>query len=340
MAQKFAKDQPAGFTNRIERVAIVGAGGNVGKYFAEALLKTGKHTVTAISREGSTSKFPDGVKIARVNYDDEASLVAGLQGQQFLVITLAAQGPPDTHSKLVAAAAKAGIPYVMPNNYGSDVENRKLCEENLYGLGSLQRIAEIEATGVSSWISMCCGFWYEWSLALGESCYGIDIRTKKATFLDDGKTKINTSTWEQCGKAIAGLLSLKEMPENANDKSPTVSSWKNKPLYISSFLVSQRDMLDSVNRVMGTTDKDWEIVFEKSNERYAKGVEDMKKGQRLGFARAMYSRGFYPNGGGDYESTKGLDNSKIGLGKDDLDAATKRTVEMVESGWNPFAGAN
>jgi len=180
----------------------------------------------------------------------------------------------------------------------------------------------------------------EWSLGLGEPAYGIDIRTKKATFFDDGKTKINTSTWEQCGKALAALLSLKELPEDENDKSLTLSSWKNKPVYISSFLVSQRDMLDSIHRVMGTSDKDWEIVFEKSDERTAKGIEDMKKGQRLGFARAMYARGFYPNGGGDYESTRGLDNDKLGLPKEDLDVATKRTIEMVGSGWNPFAGVN
>jgi hypothetical protein len=178
----------------------------------------------------------------------------------------------------------------------------------------------------------------EWSLALGEPFYGIDIKNKKAVFFDDGKTKINTTTWERCGEALAGLLSLKELPEDENDKTPTVSSWKNKPVYISSFLASQRDMLDSIHRVMGTSDKDWEILYEKSDERCAKGIEDMKKGQRLGFARAMYSRGFYPNGGGDYESTKGLDNEKLGLGKDDLDVATKRTVEMVESGWTPYSG--
>jgi len=296
--------------------------------------------VTAITREGSTSKLPDGVKVARVNYDDEASLVAALQGQKFLAITLSVSGPPDIHSKIVAAAAKAGIPYVMPNNYGGDIANRKLAEEDLYSKGVIERYVEIEKTGVSSYISMVCGFWYEWSLGLGERCFGIDIRSKKATFFDDGETKINTSTWEQCGKALAGLLSLKELPEDENDKEPNVAQWKNKPLYISSFLISQRDMLDSVHRVIGTTDKDWEIVFEKSAERYAKGLEDMKKGERSGFVRAMYSRAFYPNGGGDYESSRGLDNGKIGLEKDDLDVATKRTVELVATGWNPFAGVN
>jgi hypothetical protein len=181
---------------------------------------------------------------------------------------------------------------------------------------------------------------YEWSLGLGEPCFGIDIKTKKATFFDDGNTKINTTTWEQCGTALAGLLSLKELPEDENDKSATVSSWKNKPFYISSFLVSQREMLDSVHRVMGTTDADWEITFEKSDERYAKGLADLKQGQRLGFARAMYSRNFYPNGDGDYESRRGLDNEKIGLQKGDLDTATKKTIELVGTGWNPFGGVN
>lgn len=51
----------------------------------------------------------------------------------------------------------------------------------------------------------------------------------------------------------------------------------------------------------------------------------------------MYSRVFYPNGDGDYEFSRGLSNSLIGLPKEDLDEGTKRAVEMVESGWSPFA---
>jgi hypothetical protein len=57
----------------------------------------------------------------------------------------------------------------------------------------------------------------------------------------------------------------------------------------------------------------------------------------MGFAKAMYTRIFFPNGGGDFESSRGLANSAIGLPEDSLDEATKRVVEMVESGWNPFA---
>ncbi|TVY92661.1 hypothetical protein LAWI1_G003070 [Lachnellula willkommii] len=336
MSQKYASDQPAGFNNHIQKVAIVGAGGNIGKHFAEELIKTGKHTVTALTRADSKNTLPKGVKIAQVNYDDEESLVSALHGQQFLVITLGVFAPADTQIKIVKAAAKAGVPYIMPNVFGYDITNEKLVEEYLYG--SATKICDdIQGLGASSYVAMCCGFWYEWSLALGLDTFGFDFRDKKVKFFDDGKTAVNVSTWRNCGRALAGLLSLKEIPDDAQDTSPTVSQWKNKPLYVSSFRVSQRDMLDSVNRVKGTTDRDWEIVSEPSIERYQKGTEDMKKGDRTGFYRGMYTRVFFQNGDGDFESSKGLQNSLIGLSDDSLDEATKRALEMVESGWNPYA---
>lgn len=60
MAQQYANSQPTGFNNRIEHVAIVGATGSVGAYITKELLKRGKHTVTAITREDSKSKMPEG----------------------------------------------------------------------------------------------------------------------------------------------------------------------------------------------------------------------------------------------------------------------------------------
>ena len=295
------------------------------------MLKTGKHTVTAVTRTDSEGTLPAGVKVAQVNYDHGGqSLVSALQGQQFLVITLSVRAPPDIHSKLVKAAATAGLPYIMPNAYGFDIQNEALGKEDLYGATSLQRRAEIESLG-SSYIAMVCGFWYEWSLALGEAWFGFDVKNRKVTFFDDGKTRVNVSTWRQCGRALAALLSSSE-----SGASPAVSEWKNKPFYFASFRVSQRDMLDSTHRVTGTTDKDWEITYEATDQRHQNGLDEMQKGAMTGFAKAMYSRIFYPNGDGDLESSRGLSNSLMGLPKEDLDEATNRAVEMVESRWHPF----
>lgn len=284
-----------------------------------------------MTRADSKGTLPAGVKSAAVTYDDDGqSLISALRGQQFLIITLSVFAPPGTHAKLTSAAAAAGVPYIMPNVYGSDFQNASLVAEDLHSAGALARCTEVSDLG-PSYIALICGYWYEWSLACGEPWFGFDIANKKVTFFDDGKTLVNTSTWRQCGHALAALLSL---PESGN--SPAVQDWKNKPLYMASFRISQRDMLDSIHRVTGTTDQDWEIRYENTAQRYKDGLEEISKGVFTGRAKAMYSRVFFPNGDGDFEGKRGLANGMLGLPKEDLDEATKRAVDMVESGWTPF----
>ncbi|KAK3685205.1 putative oxidoreductase CipA [Podospora appendiculata] len=330
MAQKYAKDQPAGFTNRIERVAIVGASGSVGKPIAEELLKTGKHTITALTRAGSTNVLPAGIRSVAVDYDDEASLVAALQNQQFLIITLAARAPPESHHKLVTAAAKAGVPYVMPNCYGFLIADEAVRKEMLVAPQYHASVADIEAQGVSSWIALANSFWYEFSLGMSPDSYGFDIPARKATFYGDGTVKLSTTTWQQCGRAVAALLSLPELPADENDQAVTLSRWRNDQVSISDFYVSQRDMLDSLHRVLGTTDGDWTITYEPVEERYRKGLVDMKAGNLGGYRRAMYARGFYPDFK-DHVSADQAVNDLLGLPKEDLDAATKRAIALSEN---------
>ncbi|KAL8790999.1 MAG: hypothetical protein Q9195_006073 [Heterodermia aff. obscurata] len=322
--------------NRIQNVAIVGASGRLGSHMVTSLLQTGHHTITALTRPSSTASFPAPVKTLKVDYEspNDEALVSALRGQHFLIITLPVHAPPSTQSTLIAAAAKAGVRYIMPNIYGGDITNESLRKDDFYSAGAWKTCVEIEQLGGPAYVVMCCGFWYEWSLAIGEQWFGFDLRARKVTFYDEGETKIASSTWAQCGRAVAGLLSLPESAEE--DGGAAVAEWKNKPLYVASFRVSQRDMLDSIHRVTGSTDGDWEIKYEPTKKRYQDGLEEMKNGVRTGFAKALYARGFFLDGVADFESTKGLANEVLGLPSDDLDEATKRAVEMVESNWNPF----
>ncbi|KAK3403349.1 hypothetical protein B0T20DRAFT_24291 [Sordaria brevicollis] len=337
MSVKCAKDQPAGFTNRIERIAIVGAGGTVGYPIAEELLATGKHSVTALTRPGSTNSVPAGVKTIAVSYDSEdgeAALVDAFRGQQVLIICLSPAAAPDTHHRLVVAAAKAGVPYVVPNGWGwlwlDDEEKR---QKSIHGEMVYQNLKQVEAEGVSSWICVCCSFWYEFSLYTGERAYGFTLPDKKVTLFDDGEKKIWTSTTRQVGRAIAKLFSLKELPEDENDHGLTVSRWRNRPLSVGSFNVSQRDMLDSVHRVMGTTDEDWIITKEPSVARRERGLKLMATDPRQGFVLALYASIFLPEDVGFFgKSTfdeEDVDNRLLGLPKEDLDEATKRAIDIA-----------
>lgn len=273
----------------------------------------------------------------RVNYDDEGSLVSALKGQQFLIITLSVTAARDTQSKFIQAAARAGVPYVMPNSYGWDVQNEAF-ETDIPLTGGLFKKArtEIEAAGVSSWVTLVCGFWYEFSLVNGEQWFGFDFKEKKVTFFDNGETKINVSTWEQCGRAVAQLLSLKELPDDENDKEPALSNWRNKSVYIDSFEVSQRDMYESWKRITGDTDEDWTRATEPVTERYARGLELLEKGDHSGLALAMYSRVFYPNGDGNHGQRHGLVNDQLGLPKEDLDARTVVAKDLLDRGYSYF----
>ncbi|KAF5253547.1 hypothetical protein FANTH_1618 [Fusarium anthophilum] len=322
---RYAKDQPAGFTNSIERVAVVGAGGTIGSHIANALLQTGKHTVTALTRQGSTTNLPDGIIVAPIDYSDESTLIAALKNQQFLIITLAPNAPKDTHSKLVQAAAKAGVPYIMPNGYAGDIEQVKLGEDTLLGPIAKANRDEIERFGMK-WITVCCGFWFDYSLAGGESRFGFDFDNKSLTLYDDGNVKNSTSTLAQVGRAVASVLSLKEFPNDDNDL--TVSSFLNRAVYLNSFVVSQQDLFESVKRVTGTSDTDWTVTHQSSKQRYEEGMAQVKRGNMSGFSKLLYARAFFPDDPSELSAK--AQNELLGLPKWNLDEATRDGIALVE----------
>lgn len=271
--------------------------------------------------------MPEGVVVATVDYEDEATIVAALKGQQCLIITLSPTAPRDTHSKLVQAAAKAGVPYIMPNGYGGDIDNTKIGQDTLLGPVAQHNRDEIERLGMR-WITVCCGFWYDYSLAGGEARFGFDFDKRSLTIYDDGNTKNSTSTTSQVARAVAKVLSLQELPSSQRDKSLTLSSFVNKAVYVKSFVISQTDMFESVKRVTGTIDSDWSITHEDSKKRYEDGLAQVKTGNMAGFSKLLYARAFYPEDPADLSAK--AQNGLLELPNESLDEATKAGIDMVK----------
>ncbi|KAI4198269.1 MAG: hypothetical protein LQ346_002809 [Caloplaca aetnensis] len=341
MAQEYAATQPQGFKNYIENVAIVGlhsmftipqAAGYSGKYIVEELLRNGKQKVTAITREGGTSQMPAGIDVKKVNYDDHAALTEALRGQDALIITMGVRAPPEQQTKLIEAAAAAGVPWVLPNEFGNDNANESLRTDVMINAVKTQYREHIEKLGKSSWIGIACGFWYEFSLGGGPDTYGFDLKNRSLVLFDDGTQAISTSTLPQVGRGVANLLGLKILRDDENDKSPCLSDFKNKFAYIASFVVNQKEMLESVLRVTKTEEKDWKITHEPTKERYERGNEMFKAGSREGMRISMYTRNFYPDGSGNFAVTRGLDNDKFGLPKEDLDEYTTLAIQWATDG--------
>lgn len=90
----------------------------------EALFRTGKNTVTAITRFDSQSKLPTGVHSKKVDYNKPETLNEALRGQDALVITLSGRAPKLTDMQLINAADEAGVERILPNEWGPQHRKR------------------------------------------------------------------------------------------------------------------------------------------------------------------------------------------------------------------------
>lgn len=190
--------------------------------------------------------------------------------------------------------------------------------------------------GTTSYLFLACNFWYEFSLGGGPDRFGFDFPNRSLVLLDAGDVAIPTTTWPQCCRAIASLLSLRDLPEDETDKTtPLLSHFANESVYISSFRISQLDMFESVKRVTKTTDADWTVTHRSARERWEKGAAEVKQGNYKVFTEMLYSRMFVPGASGsdgDYQSRRELHNDLLALPVEDLDEATAVGVRMGENG--------
>ncbi|KAB8346053.1 hypothetical protein FH972_023105 [Carpinus fangiana] len=302
-------------SKQARNIAIVGGSGSVGTPTVAALLAHGIHTITAITRADSTATFAAGVKVVKGSYDDLSFLEASLNGQDALIIQLAFMADPSVQSNLISAAAKAGVPWIIPCEFGSDTGNPKFTDEVPIMQTKAEYRNQIEKLGVSSWIGIINNPWFDFSLRGGQ--FGINVAERKARLYGNGTVKANTTTLSKVGKSVAGLLSL---PDAELEK------FRNTWAYLSSFRVSQRDILESVIRATNTTEGDWAIEQVDPDQT----SEDAKKRAATGDYGAIvdlvYGTTFRQGYGGDYEATKSVVNKLLGLESEDLDQTDRSNI--------------
>jgi hypothetical protein len=255
---------------------------------------------------------------------------AALRGQDALIITMSVYAPKDTSEILIRAAAAAGVPWLLPNTFG--MYNREAVHLEVIGPGKVEERNLIEGLGASSWIGFSCGFWYEHALSQPD-LYGFDIQNRVVTFFDDGTERLNTSTWAQVGRAVASVLSLPIQPASSgNNSTTTLSEYRNRMVYLSSFTVNQKDMFESLKRVTGTSDAEWTVSRIPAKQRFEEARASIAAGNPLAFGRMLGSRFFFPGDNeGLYEISFGLDNAKLGLPEEYLDEFTRAGVELAAS---------
>lgn len=110
------------------KIAIVGGTGTIGSPTLHSLLDKNIHTITAISRSDSSASFPEHITVLKGDYSDEESLVSALKAQDVLIRQLGPRAMSAQES-VVCAAARAGVPYIIPTEFGTDIEALQLTRE-------------------------------------------------------------------------------------------------------------------------------------------------------------------------------------------------------------------
>ena len=298
----------------------MGATGNVGQAILDSILATGIHKVSVITRSesSSSSKLPDSVIIHRGSYTDESFLVAALAGQDILILAVSfmsysAQDP------IIRAAAKAGVPWILPTEYGSDPE-ASLNKDLPLNSHKVPFRELIEELGTSNWIGLSTNPWLDYCLLQG-GFVGIDIKQKTAQLYGNGEVKANFTALPRVGSTAAALLSLPDTE---------LSKFKNRFVYTSSVRVSQRDILESALRVTGTTEDQWTVEYKDTAEAIHGLKERMASGDMMAGAQLLFALTFSDGLGGDFNDKVVDYEGLLGLEKEEsLDDIVKQVVAKL-----------
>ncbi|KAJ7593781.1 hypothetical protein C8J56DRAFT_1001932 [Mycena floridula] len=178
----------------IKNVIQLGASGSLGVPLLQALQSSGKFNISVLTRESSTSTFPEGIKVIRADYSSHQSLVDALKGQDAAVITF--PGDPSmekTQRAVFDAAIEAGVSHIIPSSFGNDIANEPGKSLLMYApkVESENYLRKLAAEGKISYTTIYNGAFLDWALlSPGGSLLGIDLVKKKAALIDEGTTKL------------------------------------------------------------------------------------------------------------------------------------------------------
>jgi hypothetical protein len=100
--------------------------------------------------------------VQKGDYTSSEFLESALEGQDVLIMTFSAMAPLDLQTNFIQAAAKVGVPWILPNEYNSDGNNVELANAVGFLAAKRKYRAQIEELGKSSWIGIACNLWFDY----------------------------------------------------------------------------------------------------------------------------------------------------------------------------------
>ena len=296
-------------------ILLIGATGSIGSVVLHALEKEPTFTLTILQRASSTAQMPAHLDITRIgdNYPT-ADLVAAFRGKDVVINCMTTLAVADQY-RMIDAAIAAGVRRYIPSEYGlNNLRPEAQALSNVFrDKGQVQEYLKVKAEGgFIEWMSISCGMWVKWSMA--HDFLGMHVADKRFVFWDDGEGLFSCTTEENTAEGI--LRALRDAP----------GATKNTNVYLSDFAVSQKQLLEAIERIQGTN---YNI---ESVDSYAL-IEEKQTAVQNGdhsAAFALIETGFVTGRfGGHLEKEGVVMNGQLGLPKTTLDEVVSRALKSV-----------
>lgn len=213
----------------IKNVALVGASGQLGAPILKALIDSGKFTITAVSRTGSKSTFPSGIKVVYADLASVSSLTTAFAGQDAVVSAVGNEGFLG-QSVLFDASIAAGVKRFLPSEFGSDIATPAVAALPVFGykVATRKYIEEKIAAGADITYSyVITGGFLDWGIAHD---FLLATSDGKPKLYDGGDSLFSATSLASVGTAVVGVLS-------------NLEETKNRSVYVQDIQTSQNQLL-------------------------------------------------------------------------------------------------
>ncbi|KAH6977509.1 isoflavone reductase [Ilyonectria sp. MPI-CAGE-AT-0026] len=290
----------------LKKVSLVGASGNVGSSVLPELLKSDL-VLSAVTRETSSAKFPEGVAHVKSDFS-LSSLTEAFKGQDAVISMLPITALGD-QAVVIEAAIAAGVKRFIPSEYGSDSTSDAVIAVVPFFEGKKKYLDYLKSQESSiSWTALFTGPFFDWGLAAG--FVGFDFATKTSTLIDGGKTRFTTSNVAQIGRALVAVLS--HATETAN-----------KLVFVESFTTTQLEIHAALEKASG---EEWKVVNKTSESVRAEGFKLLGEGKILeGGGSLITALVLGKEGLEDHSDVEGgIWNSRLGLPVETVEETVKQ----------------
>lgn len=225
----------------------------------QAFLRS-KYEVTVLSRKDSKSTFPKEVRVVKVDYGHSPSLQTAMTGQD-VVISMIGGAVVGDQNRFIDAAVAAGVRRFIPSEFGPDTLQPGVHEIIPTLPAKLSTVNYLKTKESSmEWTSLITGVWLDWAIEGGLAAF--DLKNRVATIVDGGNTLFTGTILPKVAKAVLAILDRAE-------------ETRNKYIYVSSFNISQNDLLLAFEKVDG---QKWTVKHEKSEDILATGRKMVQEG--------------------------------------------------------------